>query len=80
MGCGMKVSVIGASGRVGKTAAFSLAEESVVSEVVMLSREKSLGRIQGEALDMNDAMAAKDIRVAITPSSNFEDQIGRAHV
>ncbi|CEA12975.1 Malate dehydrogenase [Methanobacterium formicicum] len=76
MGCGMKVSVIGASGRVGKAAAFSLAEESVVSEVVLLAREKSLGRIQGEALDMNDAMAAKDIRVAITPSSNFEDLAG----
>ncbi|MDO5836255.1 MAG: malate dehydrogenase [Methanobacterium sp.] len=69
----MKVSVIGASGRVGKAAAFSLAEESVVSEVVLLSREKSLGQVQGEALDMNDAMAAKDIRVSITPTSNFED-------
>jgi malate dehydrogenase len=69
----MKVSVIGASGRVGKAAAFSLAEESVVSEVVLLSRENSLGQVQGEALDMNDAMAAKDIRVSITPSSNFED-------
>ena len=69
----MKVSVIGATGRVGKAAAFSLAEESVVSEVVLVSREKSLSQVQGEALDMNDAMAAKDIRVSITPSSNFED-------
>lgn len=69
----MKVSVIGASGRVGKAAAFCLAEESAVSEVVLLSREKSLGQVQGEALDMNDAMAAKDIRVSITPTANFED-------
>ncbi|EKF85456.1 malate dehydrogenase [Methanobacterium formicicum] len=69
----MKVSVIGASGRVGKAAAFCLAEESAVSEVVLLSREKSLGQVQGEALDMNDAMAAKDIRVLITPTANFED-------
>ena len=69
----MKVSVIGASGRVGKAAAFCLAEESAVSEVVLLSREKSLGQVQGEALDMNDAMAAKDIRVTITPTANFED-------
>ncbi|MCC7560826.1 MAG: malate dehydrogenase [Methanobacterium sp.] len=69
----MKVSVIGATGRVGKAAAFSLAEESVVSEVVLVSREKSLSQVQGEALDMNDAMAAKDIRVSITPTSNFED-------
>ncbi|BDZ69361.1 malate dehydrogenase [Methanobacterium ferruginis] len=72
----MKVSVIGASGRVGKAAAFCLAEESVVSEMVLLSREKSLDQIQGEALDMNDAMAAKDIRVSITPSCNFEDMAG----
>ncbi|NYB52611.1 MAG: malate dehydrogenase [Methanobacteriaceae archaeon] len=69
----MKVSVIGASGRVGRAAAFCLAEESVVSELVLLSRKESLDQIQGEALDMNDALAAKDIRVSITPSCNFED-------
>jgi malate dehydrogenase len=69
----MKISVIGASGRVGKAAAFCLAEESAVSEVILLSREKSLNQVQGEALDMNDAMAAKDIRVSITPTANFED-------
>jgi malate dehydrogenase len=69
----MKVSVIGASGRVGKAAAFCLAEESVVSEMVLLSREQSLDHIEGEALDMNDALAAKDIRVSITPSCSFED-------
>lgn len=72
----MKVSVIGASGRVGKAAAFCLAEDSVVSKIVLLSREKSLDQIQGEALDMNDALAAKDIRVSITPSANFEDMAG----
>lgn len=72
----MKVSVIGASGRVGKAAAFCLAEESVVSDMVLLSREKSLDQIQGEALDMKDALAAKDIGVSITPSSNFEDMAG----
>ena len=36
----MKVSVIGASGRVGKAVSFCLAEESVVSKIVLLSREK----------------------------------------
>lgn len=72
----MKVSVIGASGRVGKAAAFCLAEDSVVSKMVLLSREKSLDKIQGESLDMNDALAAKDIRVSITASSNFEDMAG----
>ncbi|MDD3753771.1 MAG: malate dehydrogenase [Methanobacterium sp.] len=69
----MKVSVIGASGRVGKAVSFCLAEESVVNKIVLLSREKSLDKIHGEALDMNDALAAKDIRVSITPSANFED-------
>ncbi len=49
MGCGMKVSVIGASGRVGKAAAFSLAEESVVSEVVLLAREKKSGPDPGRS-------------------------------
>ncbi len=69
----MKVSVIGASGRVGKAAAFCLAEENVVNELVLLSREDSLDKIEGEALDMYDAMAAKNIRISIKASSNMED-------
>ena len=69
----MKVSVIGASGRVGRAAAFCLAEENLVNKLVLISREKSLDQIKGEALDMSDALAAKDIRVSITSSSNWED-------
>ena len=69
----MKVSVIGASGRVGKAAAFCLAEENVVNELLLVSREDSLDKIEGEALDMYDAMAAKNIRILIKASSNIED-------
>lgn len=69
----MKVSVIGASGRVGRTAAFCLAEENMVSKLVLLSRKESLAKIEGESLDMYDAMAAKEIRISIVPSCNIED-------
>lgn len=69
----IKVSVIGASGRVGRAAAFCLAEENMVSKLVLLSREESLEKIQGESLDMYDAMAAKDIRISITSSCDMED-------
>jgi malate dehydrogenase len=69
----LKVSVIGASGRVGRAAAFCLAEENVVSKLVLLSRKESLERIEGESLDMYDAMAAKDIRISIKSSCEMED-------
>ncbi len=69
----MKVSVIGASGRVGRTAAFCLAEENVVSKLVLFSREDSLEKIEGESLDMYDAMAAKDIRISILSSCDMEN-------
>lgn len=69
----MKVSVIGASGRVGRTAAFCLAEENMVSKVVLFAREKSLEKIEGESLDMYDAMAAKEIRIKILASCEMEN-------
>ena len=69
----MKVSVIGASGKVGRTYAFCLAEENMVSKLVLFSREKSLPKIEGESLDMYDAMAAKDIRISIVASSEMEN-------
>ena len=69
----MKVSVIGASGTVGKAASFSLAQEGAVDELVLIAREKSLNKIEGEALDMYDAMAAKDIGVVIRASADIRD-------
>ncbi|MDD3985725.1 MAG: malate dehydrogenase [Methanobacterium sp.] len=72
----MKVSVIGASGRVGKAAAFSLAEENAVNELVLISRKESIDKVEGEAMDMYDALAVKDVNIKITASCNFEDVKG----
>jgi malate dehydrogenase len=69
----VKVSVIGASGRVGRTAAFCLAEENMVSKLVLFAREESLEKIEGESLDMYDAMAAKEIRIKILSSCELEN-------
>lgn len=69
----MKVSVIGASGRVGRAAAFCLAEENMVSKLVLFSRKESVEKIEGETLDMNDAMAAKDQRISILSSCDMEN-------
>ena len=69
----MKVSVIGASGRVGKATAFCLAEEDVVDELVLIAREKSLDKIEGEVLDMYDALAAKDIGIIMKASADMKD-------
>ncbi len=54
----MKVSVIGASGRVGKATAFSLAEENAVNDLVLISRKESIDKVEGEALDMYDALGS----------------------
>lgn len=72
----MKVSVIGASGKVGSAAAFCLAEENALRELVLISREESLDKIWGEAMDMYDALAANDIHVDIKSTSNMEDVAG----
>ena len=72
----MKVSVIGASGKVGKQAAFCLAEENCVNDLVLISRKESIDKVEGEALDMYDALAAKDVNVKITASYDFEDVKG----
>lgn len=65
--------MIGASGRVGRTAAFCLAEENMVSKLVLFAREESLTRIEGESLDMYDAMAAKDIRISILTTCDMKN-------
>lgn len=69
----MKVSIIGATGRVGRAAAFCLAEENSVNKLVLIAREESLCKIQGESLDIYDALAAKGIYVSIKTSCDLED-------
>lgn len=69
----MKVSVIGASGRVGRAAAFCLAEENTVNDLLLISRKRSINRTKGEALDIYDALAAKGIDISIKTSFDIED-------
>lgn len=69
----MKVSIIGATGRVGRAAAFCLAEENSVNRLVLIAREESLCKIEGESLDIYDALAAKGIYVSVKTSCNLED-------
>lgn len=69
----MKVSIIGASGHVGRAAAFCLAEENSVNRLMLISREQSLDMLEGESLDIYDALAAKGVHVSIKNSSNMEE-------
>lgn len=69
----MKVSIIGATGRVGRAAAFCLAEENSVNKLVLIAREESLCKIQGESLDIYDALAAKGIYVSVKTSCDLKD-------
>ncbi|HEX3013468.1 MAG TPA: malate dehydrogenase, partial [Methanobacterium sp.] len=64
----MKVSIIGATGRVGRAAAFCLAEENSVNKLVLIAREESVDKIKGESLDIYDALAAKGVYVSIKTS------------
>lgn len=69
----MKVSIIGATGRVGRAAAFCLAEENSVNNLVLIAREESVDKIKGESLDIYDALAAKGVYVSIKTSSDLTD-------
>ena len=68
----MKVSIIGASGRVGSEAAFCLAEENSVAELTLISRKKSIEKVEGHLMDINDALAAKGVDVKIDSSYELE--------
>jgi malate dehydrogenase len=69
----LKVTIIGGSGRVGRAAAFCLAEEDMVDYLVLYSRESSFGKIKGESMDMYDALAAKNVHVSIIPSTDMAE-------
>ena len=55
----MKVSVIGASGRIGSAVSFLLAKESSIKHINLISREKSLNELKGIKMDIYDALAAE---------------------
>ena len=69
----VKVSILGATGIIGKNVAFALAREDTVDEIVMFSRPESLDKAKGETYDMYDALAARDIDCKLTPTADFED-------
>lgn len=69
----VKISIMGASGTIGKNVAFTLAEEDIIDEIVMYSRPSSFDRVEGEILDMYDALAAEDIDCVLTGSCDYED-------
>jgi malate dehydrogenase len=68
----MKVSIIGASGNVGSASAFSLAEKEYVDELVLISRHSSIDKIEGESLDIYDALAAMGTDLSIETSNEME--------
>lgn len=69
----MKVSIIGSTGRVGKSTALCLAEEETVSVLQLISRKESFERSKGELLDISDALAAKEVSVDLETSSDIRD-------
>ena len=71
----VKVTIIGASGTVGKNVAFQLAKETVIDEIILFSREKSHQKVCGEVTDMYDALAAENIDSRLIPTYNIEDII-----
>lgn len=75
----VKVSILGATGIIGKNVAFALAREDTVDEIVMFSRPESLDKAKGETYDMYDALAARDIDCKLTPTADFED-IADSHI
>ena len=75
----VKVSILGATGIIGKNVAFTLAREDMVDEIVMFSRPESLDKAKGETYDMYDALAARDIDCKLTPTADFED-IADSHI
>ena len=69
----VKITIMGASGTIGKNVAFTLAKEAVIDEIILYSRKNSHERVTGEIMDMYDALAAEDIDSVLTPSCNVED-------
>ena len=69
----IKVSIMGATGVIGKNVAFKLARTDVIDEIVLFSREESFNKAKGETYDMYDALSAENVDCDLIPSSNYED-------
>ena len=71
----MKVSVIGASGRIGSAVSFLLAKEPYINHINLISREKSLNKLNGIKLDIYDALAAVDAGASAIVVSNHGGRV-----
>ncbi len=69
----VKISILGATGVIGKNVAFKLAKTQVIDEIVLFSRPQSIKKAEGETYDMYDALSAEDIDCDLIPTSNFAD-------
>ena len=69
----VKVSILGATGVIGKNVAFTLARADTVDEIVLYARPQSVDKAKGESYDMYDALAAEDIDCDLIPTSDFND-------
>ncbi len=76
----VKITIIGASGTIGKNVAFTLAREDSIDKIVMFSRESSFEKVNGEILDMYDALAAEDFDIDLIASHDFNDITGSSIV
>ena len=69
----VKVSILGSTGIIGKTVAFTLARADTVDEIVFFARPQSIDKAKGEIYDMYDALASEDIDCKLIPTSDFND-------
>ncbi|ENN95902.1 malate dehydrogenase [Methanocaldococcus villosus KIN24-T80] len=69
----MKISIIGASGRVGGTTAMLLAKEPYMKDLVLIGREKSLNKLNGLKADIYDALAGarSDANIYVSDDNNL---------
>lgn len=75
----VKVSILGATGVIGKNVAFTLARADTVDEIVLFARKGSIDKAKGESFDMYDALAAEDIDCKLIPSTHYDD-IKNSHI
>lgn len=69
----VKISILGATGVIGKNVAFKLARNDTVDEIVLFSRPQSVDKAKGEMFDMYDALAAEDVDCILTPTCDFKN-------
>ncbi len=62
----MEISIIGASGKIGRAVSVVLARERYIQHINLISREKSINTLEGHKLDIYDSLAAEGLDVEIS--------------